>query len=321
MLVNNDFSEAETFLQMSARWCSHHDAATHESHMISMTTLNMISLNNLGTLHWLYGIDINNNSSNNSSNNDSNKNDNSTIFQPQKIQQNFHELNLIDKTTHTTPTTTTTNNNNTNTATTNNNNNNISNNTLSQNDEKRILLALEYWNEALVSVVEKSIKLKVDTQSKTMASAACMTPASVSTTAPTTTPANNNNTNANTTPATTATAMTMNQKLLQLECPNLLQDIKFSISYATLLCNIAEAYMILHKKEEASQYLIAALHLLETHSVEHSYIISPYLGRVLGLIAYQHMQGSQAVTAEGLFRSAIEKFKNTDVLKDPRCVY
>lgn len=49
-----------------------------------------------------------------------------------------------------------------------------------------------------------------------------------------------------------------------------------------------------------------------------STVTSPYLGKILRQIAYYHMCNTQAVTAEGLYRAALEKFASPYALHDVR---
>lgn len=107
-------------------------------------------------------------------------------------------------------------------------------------------------------------------------------------------------------------------------------DPLFSLSYATTLANIAELKQLIQsvptfteevqKNDTPSYYLSNALKILSFHSdlqnsesmvarFRGTYI--PYeQGRVLRLIAANHLALGQGVTAEGLTRSALDSFQD-----------
>jgi hypothetical protein len=61
---------------------------------------------------------------------------------------------------------------------------------------------------------------------------------------------------------------------------------------------------------KAADAISSALTSLNAHR-NHS-AAKPYFGRVLGLLAYSSMHQQSAVTAEGFYRSAIEKLPTND---------
>lgn len=99
----------------------------------------------------------------------------------------------------------------------------------------------------------------------------------------------------------------------------ILQAPEFAISYASMLCNIYEVCASLGKHEEGMSYLGSALKSLNKHANEPS--VAPYIGRCLFLSASAHAHARDAVTAEGLFRAAIEKFSTPYALFDSRYIY
>lgn len=98
-----------------------------------------------------------------------------------------------------------------------------------------------------------------------------------------------------------------------------LQDLNFAITYSTLLCNAAAAHHELQEKDKADSMLASALRALDPHKA--NLASHPALGRVLCSIAYINMSAAMAVTAEGLFRSAIDKLEGPYSCNDPRFRY
>ena len=93
-------------------------------------------------------------------------------------------------------------------------------------------------------------------------------------------------------------------------------DSQLATAYATVLCNCADAHAALGRPAEASAALSSALRALEPHKA--ALACHPVLGRVLCAVAYSNMAASMAVTAEGLFRSALDKLQGPHALSDPR---
>lgn len=91
-----------------------------------------------------------------------------------------------------------------------------------------------------------------------------------------------------------------------------------AISYATVLANQSDAYESLGQNEKCPDSLTPAILALDPHGSHPS--VQPVLGRLIGLIAISHMHNKLAVTAEGYFRTSIEKLeKSTTPLIDLRC--
>jgi hypothetical protein len=98
-----------------------------------------------------------------------------------------------------------------------------------------------------------------------------------------------------------------------------LKDAKFAIAYVTLLNNIADAYHLLDNIEGRQEVLSSALKAIDHH--KDNITCAPILGRTLGQIAIDNLLSTNAVTAEGLFRSALDKFKYSNTNNDKRNVY
>lgn len=98
-----------------------------------------------------------------------------------------------------------------------------------------------------------------------------------------------------------------------------LRNVSFAVAYATLLCNCAEAHEALGEAAEAAEALGSALRALDPH--KDALESHPALGRALSLMAFTNMGASLAVTAEGLFRSALDKFQGPYGLSDPRYMH
>lgn len=94
---------------------------------------------------------------------------------------------------------------------------------------------------------------------------------------------------------------------------------EFASAYAHLLCNIAEGYEILGEAPKSAEKLSLALKALNGH--ENDMRTALTTARILRLIACVNMQGAQAVTAEGLFRSAEEKLVSPFAKNDPRQLF
>ena len=99
-----------------------------------------------------------------------------------------------------------------------------------------------------------------------------------------------------------------NKKMDNLEYN--LKDVKFTIAYVTLLNNIADAHHVLDDMDSRRETLSSALKAIDSHKDNIACI--PILGRTLGQIAIDNVLSYQAVTAEGLFRSALDKFALSD---------
>ena len=80
---------------------------------------------------------------------------------------------------------------------------------------------------------------------------------------------------------------------------------------------MAETSSLLGDESTAAQLLSTALKSLPstpttpTTITEPSFTIDPYMGRILRLIGQAHSSVNQAVSAEGLFVSAIEKLQRS----------
>eukprot|EP00607_Mallomonas_marina_P010975 CAMPEP_0182424236 /NCGR_PEP_ID=MMETSP1167-20130531/10405_1 /TAXON_ID=2988 /ORGANISM="Mallomonas Sp, Strain CCMP3275" /LENGTH=434 /DNA_ID=CAMNT_0024603879 /DNA_START=213 /DNA_END=1517 /DNA_ORIENTATION=+ len=96
------------------------------------------------------------------------------------------------------------------------------------------------------------------------------------------------------------------------------KELEFAIAYSNLLCSTAQAHRALRHDTKAAKLLLSALKALETHD-EAS--VLPVRGRVLGLMGRAHMRSGNAVTAEGLFRSAVDAMKTPYALHDIRYKY
>jgi tetratricopeptide (TPR) repeat protein len=88
-------------------------------------------------------------------------------------------------------------------------------------------------------------------------------------------------------------------------------DATLAEAYASVLCNMAVAHKALGAAEAASDELSAALMALEGHD-------GPVLGRVLAEMARSYTSNLQAVQAEGLFRTALDKLACPQADRDPR---
>lgn len=118
--------------------------------------------------------------------------------------------------------------------------------------------------------------------------------------------------------------------------------------YASILCDSAELRAHLGEKEHASELLSSALKALDACAAADAHgigtgnataaapvadveqvvsrdsrqlALQPILGRVLGAMAQLHAEEAQAVTAEGLFRAALEKLTGPYAIHDPRYVH
>lgn len=92
-------------------------------------------------------------------------------------------------------------------------------------------------------------------------------------------------------------------------------------AYVNVLCNFAELYEctgeLMHKEEYISSALAALQGYQRTDS--HAHLAHrPLLGRVLSLAAHRELSVGQAVSAEGLYRSAIDHLSSPLALHDPR---
>lgn len=107
-------------------------------------------------------------------------------------------------------------------------------------------------------------------------------------------------------------------------------------AYVGVLSNFAELYECTGALAEKEDYLSSALSALQTYEQQLTDTTSgsagsglsaiskvahrPVLGRVLALAAHREMSLGQAVTAEGLYRSALEHLESPVAANDPRCV-
>ena len=112
-------------------------------------------------------------------------------------------------------------------------------------------------------------------------------------------------------------------------------------AYVGVLCNFAELYECTGNLADKDEYLSAALATLQAyernlernnnndngtgtgsaHSTSGSSSTVAHravLGRVLGLAAHRELSMGQAVTAEGLYRSALDHLNSPIALHDPR---
>lgn len=92
-----------------------------------------------------------------------------------------------------------------------------------------------------------------------------------------------------------------------LSYDNPLFQVNFASAYAHVLIQTAELYEISGKINESSEYLNSAMKALGKHN---PLLTAPLLGKILRQIGYFHMLNTQAVTAEGLYRSALEKLSS-----------
>lgn len=115
-------------------------------------------------------------------------------------------------------------------------------------------------------------------------------------------------------------------------------DPLFSLSYAKTLCNIAELKHLIQslpsftgeiqKNDTPSYYLSNALKVISFHQdIQNSESMTAKFrsnsllyeqGRIIRLIAANHLSLGQGVTAEGLIRSSLDSFKDTRVDHDFR---
>lgn len=92
------------------------------------------------------------------------------------------------------------------------------------------------------------------------------------------------------------------------------------MAYAHLLTNIAEGLEFINgSSAESANYLSSALKAVSGH--ESDIRTCAVTGRILRLIASENAKMGQAVTAEGLYRSAIDKYSSPYALFDPRSQY
>jgi hypothetical protein len=108
-------------------------------------------------------------------------------------------------------------------------------------------------------------------------------------------------------------------------------------AYVGVLSNFAELYECTGSLAEKDDYVSAALTALQDYEKQLTPVESgvtptaqsgaaaisqvahrPVLGRVLALAAHREMSQGQAVTAEGLYRSALEHLASPAALQDPR---
>jgi hypothetical protein len=108
-------------------------------------------------------------------------------------------------------------------------------------------------------------------------------------------------------------------------------------AYVGVLSNFAELYECTGSLAEKDDYVSAALTALQDYEKQLTPAESgntssaqtgtaalsqvahrPVLGRVLALAAHREMSQGQAVTAEGLYRSALEHLASPAALNDPR---
>lgn len=95
-----------------------------------------------------------------------------------------------------------------------------------------------------------------------------------------------------------------------------LADARYAAAYCGLLCNLAESNRLQGEADRQGDLVAAALKAVEGHT--DSAAVQPVLGRVLALAAAAHADASNAVTAEGLFRSAVDKLSGPAAGHDPR---
>jgi hypothetical protein len=109
-------------------------------------------------------------------------------------------------------------------------------------------------------------------------------------------------------------------------------------AYVNVLCNFAELYECTGSLADKDEYVSTALATLQTYekhiaesasssaggssagdsSVHSEVAHRPVLGRVLTLAAHKELSMGQAVTAEGLYRSALGHLNSPAALHDPR---
>lgn len=99
---------------------------------------------------------------------------------------------------------------------------------------------------------------------------------------------------------------------------------QFITSYATILCNCAIVDAYVGRRMEANNHLSTAIRLLNVHINMYKggdiVIDSAWqllLAKVLTMTASAHLHGTQAITAEGLFRASMDAYKLCE--HDHRC--
>lgn len=92
------------------------------------------------------------------------------------------------------------------------------------------------------------------------------------------------------------------QPMIDLE--KKVKDITFATVYVNILCNLSQVYLWMDDRDTSMDQLSSALTCLNQFNGDKR--MEPLLGRVLTLTAFNNMANSQAVTAEGLFRSALD---------------
>ncbi len=90
-----------------------------------------------------------------------------------------------------------------------------------------------------------------------------------------------------------------------------LQDEKFAHAYAILLCNLADGYLLSGKEQLSVDTVSSALKTIEKYQNLPNF--RGLYGYILGKLALIYMLNYQAVTAEGLLRTAL------DALASPAC--
>eukprot|EP01038_Epipyxis_sp_PR26KG_P007077 gene7077-9661_t len=276
-LLQNNIEEAETYLQLSARW--------------SQNPLSQfIALSNLGCLHLskffdsIYNNDMN--SHENTKNITTDKNGNISYFE--------RENKIFSKLT----------------------NNNSLNSTILNPSQKQLLKdAISHWEEAMLSFsnIEQSQSSSgcgpIDNNPIGMTGLPNDQMLNLKINTNTTNDANNQNNEA-----------IIDENITEYQRNGL---------YATVQCNLSEAYSLLDEKKKSEECISNALKTIDNSnitSVNNNSDISilstkPILGRALNYAAYSHLLASQAVTSEGLFRSSFEKLKTPFALHDPRFQY
>ena len=83
-----------------------------------------------------------------------------------------------------------------------------------------------------------------------------------------------------------------------------LKDERFTHAYAVLLCNLADGYLLSGKEQLSVDTVSSALKAIEKH--QHLPHFRGVYGYILGKLALIYMLNYQAVTAEGLLRTALD---------------
>lgn len=100
------------------------------------------------------------------------------------------------------------------------------------------------------------------------------------------------------------------------------RDVDVTVAYISLLCNLSEALVLLGERSEAAELLSTALKAVSgPNPLATNLEVYGITGRVLRLVADNHARAGQLMTAEGLYRAALDKGTSPCALFDPRYQY